>query len=301
MIGIEKINAQALNSKFGIENALSFENRFEDFVFAHLNFGRATAELSVYGGHVTKFAVDNKPVLWLSPGAEFEFGKAIRGGVPICWPWFGPHPTDNAKPSHGFARNSLWNVANASADEFGVRIQLRLQPTPKTLELYPENFDLKLDVVLTDALSIKLTAKNLADKSVQMGGALHSYFCVDDVEKTEVLGLENTLYLDQLDSHNEKQRSGPVVFCEEVDRVYFDTNPSLLIHDGRRKIQVEKTGSKSTVVWNPWLRKEAHIGDMPTNSYKSFVCVETANAFNDVRSLESGASHTISQTIIVDE
>ena len=263
----------------------------------------ASAEFYLNGAHVTHFQPSGKePVLWMSRVSNFELGKPIRGGIPICWPWFGAADVPSL-PQHGFARNSIWEVMACDETSEAVIVNLSLKSSPTTLAIWPHSFELVLSLQIGEELVVELTTKNTGDESFKLGTAIHSYFNVGDVAEIELSGLDQVKYIDQLEDNSTKQQTGSITIGEEVDRVYIDSEQRVSINDKKlnRKIQVSKTGSQSTVVWNPWIAKAQRMVDFPDDGYKTMVCVETANAFTDVREISVNESHTVTQRIVVEQ
>lgn len=270
---------------------------------ARLTAGDATAEVALQGAHVLSYArAGEPPILWMSRQAIFAPGKPVRGGIPVCWPWFGPHPTDPALPAHGFVRTRLWELAGAAERGDGIALTLRLADDEQTRALWPHPFALALTVTLAESLTVELVAQNTGDGPVTVGGALHSYFAVADVTRVAIMGLEGAPYLDQLTGQTHEQ-AGPVTIGAEVDRVYSDTTATCRIVDPvlGRTISVAKHGSRSTVVWNPWVAKARRLADFADDEYTTMICVETANAFADTITLAPGATHTLTAVITKNE
>lgn len=292
------MNLDHLNARFAIDGRLAFAEGPGGWPHARLSRGDAQAEVSLYGGHVLRYTRGGAPVLWLSRQALFAEGKAIRGGIPICWPWFGPHPSDPARPAHGFARISHWEASDSGAGDHATWLRLRLSDSPATHALWPHPFRLDLLVTLSDALDVALTAHNPGDTPWRCTGALHSYFTVGDVAQIRIGGLDGARYLDQLTGQSLTQ-AGPVRFDREVDRIYADAGPACTIDDPAlgRRIVVAKAGSRSTVIWNPWAEKARRLADFADDEYPEMVCVETANAGADVVEVAPGGSHTLRATI----
>lgn len=254
-----------------------------------------------HGAHVAEFAPTGKEnILWLSESSCFEGDKPIRGGIPICWPWFGAHPADSDKPSHGFARIAKWTLDEIEELDSGdTSVVMSLSGSPASLELWPHQFKLTSRVVIGETLTLELTTHNTGDEPFEITEALHTYFNVADVTKISIAGLEKKNYIDTIDDNKTKTQNGPVTFNSEVDRVYCDTQAECVISDPNmnREIRVSKKGSASTVVWNPWIAKSARMADFGDEEYKGMVCVETTNALNDARTVAPGASHSISAKI----
>ena len=294
----------ALNRTFGVDGHVTFEAGEGGLPRANIANALASAEVYLHGAHVTAFQPRGAaPVLWMSALAEFRPEKAIRGGVPIAWPWFGPHPTDAAKPQHGFARVSEWKVIGTSGlPDGGTELRLALGSHAATLSLWPHAFELELKVAVGERLHIELTTRNTGSESVEVGGALHSYFHVGDVGQVTIDGLDGREYIDQVDGRRIKSQNGPLAISGEVDRIYFETPDECIIDDPllRRRIRVAKQGSRATVVWNPWVYKARRMADFPDEGYRTMVCIEAANAERDVRRLQPGDEHTLSQIISVE-
>jgi glucose-6-phosphate 1-epimerase len=296
---LEKI--EQLNAAFSITDQLCFEQGENGLLRAKFNNGLATAELYLHGAHITSFCPQGQDeLLWMSPLAQFQEGKAIRGGIPIIWPWFGPHWSDKHKPQHGFARNSMWQVSSSAALPDGAtQLQLVLNDAPETQSLWPHAFELRLCLTVGTTLNIELTGVNTGTMPFTAGAALHSYFALANVSEMFVEGLAGRTYIDQLDGHQQKIQKGTIRVTDAVDRIYVATDDHCVIYDEQasRKIQVAKTGSCSTVVWNPWAHTAKAMADFSSEGYRNMLCIETANAADDVRQLRPAESHAMSQTI----
>jgi len=263
---------------------------------------RCRARVTPHGAQVCEWtpAGQSSPVLFLSPLAQFARGKAIRGGVPICFPWFGPHPTDARKPAHGFARISAWEVENNAQDADGVaRVVFRLVSNEATRSFWSADFVARLTVVLDTSLQIALEVENSGSSAFVYEAALHNYLMVADVTKVCVHGLEKTHFLDRTDGLREKiSGDGPLAFDGEVDRTFVNTAAACTVDDPvlQRRIRVQKIGSATTVVWNPGPAKGLALADLG-EGWRHFVCVETANCGPNAVHLEPGARHTMTTVI----
>ncbi len=291
---IDDINAQWQTP------GIRFEEGPEGFVQARLHSIDAEATITLHGAHVLSYQVDGEqPILWLSPSAVFQEDKAIRGGIPICWPWFANHPSDAKKPAHGFARTALWRVLNTEHTPNAEIIRLGLEASEETRVMWPHDFKLIYEVTLSDMLTAKLTIHNPSTEAFSFTGALHSYFGASHISRVQVTGLEDVTYTDSIDECQKRQQEGPIKFTQEVDRIYVDTEDTCLIHDRAwdRTVRVAKEGSKSTVVWNPWVDKSKRMTDFGDSEYNEMLCVETANAASDEITLPPGASHVLGVTL----
>jgi glucose-6-phosphate 1-epimerase len=270
----------------------TFDNGFEYIEVVNTT---ARAAIALQGAHLFHYeSLDDRPLLWVSKAAFFATGKAIRGGIPICWPWFGKHTTNSRLPQHGFARTSLWELFDQNeSDKEQTVVVLRLTDSRESLKLWPYQFELLLTVTIGRKLTIALTSKNCDSQAFTITSALHSYFAVSDIDRVEVEGLDQISYFDALTRENKVQQ-GNVVITRETDRVYQNVSYPLTIHDQKRTIRINARGSNSAVVWNPWQQKCAAMTDMNNDSYKTMLCVETTNALQDLRILAPGETHTLS-------
>jgi len=268
------------------------------FAYIEIINKSACARVALQGAHLFHFQQQDKnPLLWLSEKSFFENSRAIRGGIPICWPWFGRHKTDPNLPQHGFARTSLWTlVETTEPDEFSSDLLFQLANSPQTLELWPYQFKLQLRIRISSSLQIELTTKNCGSEPFEITSALHSYFAVQDVDKVFIEGLDNCTYFDAL-TRESKTQKGTIYIREETDRVYQNVPPHLTLHDQNRTVDIRSQGSASAVIWNPWNDKSTRMGDMTNNAYKTMVCIETANALTDERNLGPHDEHTLQVNI----
>lgn len=260
----------------------------------HVQHRNATCTIALHGAHVMEWMpAHSDPVLYMSPQAVFELGKPIRGGIPVCWPWFGPH-ADSSKPAHGFVRTMLWEFDRARETPEGVDIVLKLQDSNETRALWPFAFETRLHVSMGLELSVGLEVTNTDSKPWTMSAALHSYFSVGDVRQITLHGLHGTQYVEGRLSPDKRPQDGPLVIDQEVDRLYA-SDAAVIVDDPvmQRELRIEKAGSLSTVVWNPWIEKSTRLSDLPDEAYPEFVCVETTNTGDDTVTLEPGESHLL--------
>jgi glucose-6-phosphate 1-epimerase len=286
----------SLNGRFGIDGELVFAVGHHGAEVARVTNTAGTAEIALPGAQVLTWAPAGQPaVVWLSPAAKFAAGKSLRGGAPVCWPWFGPHPDDPAKPGHGFARNVDWEVVAAERTAAGTRLVLGLTPGAAQQTLWPYQATLELAVTAGERLAMELTTRNTGTIPLSITQALHTYFHVGDIASARVEGLDGCEYIDKVEGGARRRQSGPVTIGGEVDRVYLGCPGDVAIVDDalRRCIRITKGGSHSCVVWNPWAEKGAKFGDMGEDGYRHMLCVETTNAGDDVVTIASGKSFTL--------
>lgn len=266
-----------------------------------IDHSAASGRIALNGAHVMEWTpAGEKPVLYMSPMALLEPGKAIRGGIPVCWPWFGDHPTEPGKPAHGFVRNEMWRLGDVTEDAGGVTAQLFLSDSDATRAVWPHRFELRMEVSIGAELSVALCIKNMDEAAWSMTGALHTYLQVADVTAAAVIGLDDAFYVEKRLSPERIEQSGPVIFDREVDRNY-ESRATLRLLDKKagRTLVVEKSGSRATIVWNPWIEKSKRLADLPDDAYPHFVCIEAANAAPDVITLAPGEEHVLSQRLRV--
>lgn len=274
---------------------LVFSEAAPGFVTVAVTTPFSTATIALQGAHVTAWQpVGHKPVIWLSRAAKFVPGKSIRGGVPLCWPWFGPHESEAGYPGHGFARTIPWSLTDARKLPDG---RARLEFAPELNETaraqWPHASSAKATVTVGQELVVALSTRNTGDAPFRIGQALHTYFAVGDIRQASVAGLEGCAYIDKVDGGKRKKQKGAVTFAGETDRIYLGTAGCCGIVDPalKRTILVTSTGSRSTVVWTPWEEKAAKMGDFGKEGPWKMVCVETANAADDVITLAPGETH----------
>jgi glucose-6-phosphate 1-epimerase len=248
------------------------------------------AEIYLQGAHVTGFQKTGEPpLLFLSGSAEFAQGKPIRGGVPVIFPWFGPR---EALPAHGFARTATWHVVESSVlDDGAVSLRLRL---PGTGDCEVEFF-----VTVGETLIMELSVRNTADKEFAFETCLHSYFQISAIDAISISGLENGRYFDKVAGTTTVEGPAPLRIAGEVDRVYSGTSAAVEIRDPgfQRMIHVGKSGSRSTVVWNPWVEKSKSLSDFGDEDYRQMVCVESGNIGEDAVLLPPGEVARLTVTI----
>jgi glucose-6-phosphate 1-epimerase len=282
-------------SKFAVAGRIAFRDASPAPVVVLVS-PHGAVEISLYGAHVLSYRpTGHSPVLWLADSYKsLEPGKAIRGGIPVCWPWFGAAAMPGL-PSHGFARTQEWVVLGTEYDKDETAITLGLPPTQANYRLWPHDFALSLTITLGETLKLELTTENLDKEPFVITEALHTYFRVKDIEKTSVTGLDGQPYTDTTPNGGEKLQSGAVAFDKETDSVYHHHDSVSIITDSgiNRRIAIEKDGSNSTVVWNPWIEKAARTADMNDDDWHNFVCVETANTAMRPITIKPGEKHTM--------
>ena len=282
-----------LNRQFGIASVLNFAD-VNGLPVIEIATSASTARIAVQGGQVLEWQpAGQQSVIWVSRAAVYQVGKGVRGGVPVCWPWFGAG--EPGKPAHGFVRTRMWQVRATGQDADGTFVRLGIKDDADTRAIWDYAFDLELLVNVGARLNMELITHNTGNATLRITDALHTYFRIGDIGHTEVLGLELAIYQDKVSGQDRQVQTGPVAFAGETDRIYLDTQADCLIKDERfgRSIRVAKKGSDTTVVWNPWTEKEKTFADMSAGEYRDMLCVETCNAATDVIVLQPGEKHSL--------
>ena len=284
--------------EYEIENELQFVDIEHGFTYIEINNAKAHATISTYSGQVLSYRPKSQKddLLFVSEKAYYEDGKAIKGGIPVCWPWFGADPDDLGRPAHGFVRNRQWEVTGSESLANGsTKVVLAMVDSDQTREIWPHPFKLSIEITVGDSLKVALVTHNSGDESIAISQALHTYFYVGDISKVQVLGLDGIDYLDKVDEFAEKTQSGPVTINGEVDRIYKGVTGELVIDDASlgRKIRIASRGCSTAVVWNPWSEIAASMGDLNDDDYSKMICVETANAGSETVEIAAGSEYRL--------
>lgn len=299
------MTVEQLNESFGITGQVEVVEGKGGFPIVEVQNEKATAKISVYSAQVLSFQPAGEPedLMFVSDNAYYKVGKATKGGIPICWPWFGPDPEGKGRASHGFVRNRMWNLLSTEATSTGeTRVRFGLTDTDETKAIWPHTFELTMDVLVGNGLTVTLTTRNTGDTSFSITQALHTYLTTGDIAQVKVLGLEDTQYIDKPDGGQQKTQTGAVTVSGEVDRIYTDVKPELVVEDGDlgRRIRISTSGSKTAIVWNPWSEIAEKMADLAAQDYQRFICVETANAANDVVEVAADGEYQLQATYAVE-
>ena len=308
---------QSLYKDYGQLKGVTIECQ-KELVAIGIKNQAATAEVFIQGAQITRYQrIDESPTLFLSKACDYKKGSALRGGIPICWPWFGDlakNPDavkqqlmsdDQAAakefPAHGFVRQREWTVESirTPADDLTI---VELSYHVKDEPLWPFDTVLTYRISIGATLSVSLHIANNSSQSFVFSAALHSYLAVNHIDNVRISGFDQCEYYDALDVNDKnewllKTQQGDITFSEEVDRVYQSSNATVTINDKKRVTTINSSGSGSAVVWNPWVDKSQELSQFKGDDYQRMVCIETANAVNDVIHLEPGESHKLEFTI----
>lgn len=268
--------------------------------FIHVENEAAQAEICLLGATVTEFQpTGHRPVLWTSPNSRFAVGAPMYAGIPVCWPWFGPALTPGL-PNHGFVRTQMWEIQRVEEElARSTVVEMACRESEATLKLWPYAFELRLTARVGEELQVSLEMSNTGAQTFPVSAALHTYFSISDIENITIGGLEKVTYLSKLHNYQEFTESSAVRINRPADRVYIDTEATCTIDDPawQRRIVVEKSGSRTTVVWNAGAERSAAMADLGEGVYRHYVCVESVIGPREERTLAPGQQHTLSTRI----
>jgi glucose-6-phosphate 1-epimerase len=263
----------------------------------------AEGEMYFHGGQVMSWKPANgDEVLFVSRQARWEAGRPIRGGVPVCFPWFGPHRSNPEAPAHGFVRTKAWELESITEIDEAVIVSMFTAEDNESRRWWPSSFRLVHRVTFGRTLTMELIVTNTGDESLRFEEALHTYYRVRDIDRTRVLGLEGVKYLDTLvRPPEEKTEDGTIAFTGETDRIYLDPRPSVGVEDGAaRRLRLTASQARTAVVWNPWIAKARTLQDLADDEWRQFVCVETSNVERRAVDLAAGQQHVMRVVVSVD-
>jgi glucose-6-phosphate 1-epimerase len=268
--------------------------KLDELTCLHIHHPKFFAEICLQGAQLTQFIpTGESPLIWLSPSAEYNKGQGVRGGIPICWPWFGSlagnpegiqkqacNPSiDYEKIAHGFVRTQDWSLSHYAESAHGVELSMTIEHSAETLKIWPFEFSLTCHFILSDHLEVTLETSNLSEQTMHFSQALHSYFPTTDIHDTRILGAEKQDYIDALDNWAIKNQANAISIRQEVDRIYFGKGDYRILSP-QKTIRVE-SNSNSSVIWNPWINKSKRLSQFNDNDYQSMLCFESSNAAQD--------------------
>lgn len=295
---------EELNASHEIAGHVQFREGPGGLPCVRLEGDLSVGDVTLHGGQVIRWApTGEEPVIWLSERSHFHPDQSIRGGIPICWPWFGDHATNRALPVHGFAHTSSFSVVRSfETPEGGAGVELCLTDSPASHSLWPGAFELRLIVTMGTSLDVELTMQNRSASPATYTAALHTHLQVGAVSEVKIHGLSKTDYLDKVDDFARKREVGIPTIEGETDRVFLDTDADCVVDDPvlDRRLRVAKRGSRTTVLWNPGAAKARAMADFDDEGFRNMLCIESANAFDDRMTLLPEERHTLATTISVE-
>ncbi|MDD2357160.1 MAG: D-hexose-6-phosphate mutarotase [Thiovulaceae bacterium] len=273
---------------------VEFKTFSNGFPYIEVTNSVSSAKIALQGAHIFEYKKDGKnELLWLSSLAQFEENKPIRGGIPICWPWFGPH-SEPSLPQHGFARISLFSFISCDEkDDITSVVTLKLTDSPKSKILWDFSFELLVTISISKELYVSIKTTNTDIKEFKITEALHTYLNVENILDAEVFGVKKSTYFDQL-SKTMKVQKNDLHIDQEIDRIYINPNNKLTLKEKNRTIFLQNSHSNSLVIWNPWREKVKSIKDMQDHEYKNMLCIESANVLDDSKIVQPDRSITLS-------
>jgi glucose-6-phosphate 1-epimerase len=289
----------ALDRRHGIAGVAHLVEGQGGLTQVRVTTAAATGEIYLHGAHVTSWRPAGHPdALFVSAASRWEPGRGIRGGIPVCFPWFANKAGDPQAPSHGFVRTRSWTLDSIAHTGADVVVNLSIESDAQTRELWPFDFRLVLRATFGAMLHVELTATNTGDAPLNFEEALHTYYAIGDAASVRISGLDGGRYRDKVDGGRERVQQGDITIDGETDRVYLDTTAAVEIHDPalQRRLHISKSGSRSTVVWNPWIERARALADLQ-DDWRRMVCVETANVAPSDVVLQPGGSHRLALTV----
>jgi glucose-6-phosphate 1-epimerase len=299
---MDVLSAEALQTRHGLPGLAEVIAGQGGLTKVRITAPAAQGEIYLHGAHVTSWQpAGSEEVLFLSQHSRWQPDQAIRGGIPICFPWFRAKDDDPAAPKHGFARTAAWQLDRIQPAGGGVTVALSTAQSSESERWWTHPFQLHYEVTFGAELRLALTFINKDSVPVTIAEALHTYHAVGDVTQVRVAGLDGVHYLDNMDGNREKQQRGDLRFSGETDNAYLNTTTPLTIHDPvlRRQVRIEKTGSSSTVTWNPWEKSARAMSDLGNEEWRRFAAVEASNVLACSVVVPSGASHLLGAVIRV--
>jgi glucose-6-phosphate 1-epimerase len=289
-----------LNRRFGIPSVAKVVAGNGGLAKLCITTATATGDMYLHGAHVTSWKPRGaEEVLFVSAKSRWENGSAIRGGVPVCFPWFANKANDPHAPAHGFVRTTAWQLESVVQAADAVTVSMFTESNDDTRRWWPIDFRLVHRVAFASQLSLELEVRNTGATSLQFEEALHAYFRVGQVEKALLQGLDAVPYLDKTDANRKKTQQGPVVIRSETDRVYLNTKGPIALEDHalRRRIDLAKENSFTTVVWNPWVEKASAMSDFGDAEWRQMICIEASNVSDFGVILAPGQQHRMKATV----
>ncbi|MBE0377241.1 D-hexose-6-phosphate mutarotase [Pseudoalteromonas prydzensis] len=254
-----------------------------------------SAKIFLQGAQLTEFTpIGKKPLIWVSSEEDYQEGKSVRGGIPICWPWFGVNANPDW-PIHGVARTSLWRADEVSEQDDQVKVSLTLPMAQVDETYWPHKSKLKVEFVLTTKLEVRLTTTNLSNQTITFTQALHTYFPTPAITETQVDGLQGSQYIEFGEGPFDQNEL--VGFARETDMVYTQAADTQRIITPDGIIEVGRENSSSCVLWNPWIDKSKRLSNFADDEYHTMLCLEAANVMDDSAVVAAGESHTLTTTI----
>jgi glucose-6-phosphate 1-epimerase len=291
-----------LDRRFGIPGIVKVVEGNGGLSRVRITSPQATGEMYLHGAHVTSWTPSGgEEVFFVSSRSHWEDGHAIRGGVPVCFPWFGDKAGDSDAPAHGFARTKAWRLESIVQDGGAVTVSMFTESDESTKKWWPADFRLVHRATFGRELGLELVLTATGTAALHFEEALHAYHRVGHIEKARIQGLDGVQYLDKTERNQKKTQQGEIVIVAETDRVYLNTQDAVELKDPvlHRRTRVEKQHSRTTVVWNPWVQKARALSDLGDDEWMQMICIETSNVADFAVDLAPGQQHTTKAIVSV--
>jgi len=301
-LGLMSQEIDALNALFAIKDIAAIVPGNDGLPKIQITSPSASGEIYLHGAQVTSWRpTGSEEVLFTSERSRWEDGRAIRGGIPVCFPWFRGKADNPEAPAHGFARTRSWKLEGIGHQEGTVTVTLATESDDFTRRWWPHDVRLVLRVEIGLQLKLALTVFNTGASSFRFEEALHTYHHVGDVTQVSVTGLDGVMFLDNTDGNHEKVQDGDVVMTAQTDNAYLNTSSTLTLTDPvlQRKLRIEKRNSLTTVVWNPWDTGAKSMTDLGDEEWRKMACVEASNILSAAVTLAPSDAHTMEASIAI--
>jgi len=296
------LDATELDRRFGIAGLARVCDGQGGLARVDITSPLAHGEMYLHGAHVTSWCpAGGKEVLFLSTKSRWQEGQAIRGGIPICFPWFRGKTDDSHAPAHGFVRTRSWQLESISQTSAGITVSMLIGSDEQSRRWWPGEFRLMHRVTFGSKLKLELVCVNTGENPFRFEEALHTYNRVAEVGTARLRGLDGTRFLDNTAGNKERTQTGDVTIASQTDNAYVNTQSAVDLLDAtmQRRIRLQKTNSQTTVVWSPWQEAAGGLRDLGDGEWKQFLCVEASNIMGAAITLEPGQEHTMSAVLSV--
>jgi glucose-6-phosphate 1-epimerase len=296
------LDVMELDRRFGIPDTARVCEGNGALARVEITSPLAHGQMYVHGAHLTSWRpAGNEEVLFLSTKSRWEEGQAIRGGIPVCFPWFRAKADDPQAPAHGVVRTRSWQLGSIVETSAGITVSMFIESDEQTRRWWPGEFRLEHRATFGSELTLELVCTNTGRTPIRFEEALHTYNQVTDIHDVRLQGLDGTSFLDNTDSNKEKTQLGDVTITSQTDNAFINTQKTVDLLDPKmpRRIRLQKANSSTTVVWNPWQEGAIQLRDLGEGGWKQFLCVEASNILSGAVTLGPGQKHTMSVALSV--
>lgn len=293
---------EALNDRFSIKNLVQVVAGQGNLPKIHISSPAAEADIYLHGAHITSWRpAGSEEVIFLSKKSHWEEGRAIRGGIPVCFPWFRAKADDPHAPAHGFARIKTWQLVSITQEQDSIVVSLQTESDDESRRWWPHEFQLLHRITVGTELRSELIVTNTDSTPLRFEEALHTYYNVGDAAKVRIAGLDGVDFFDNTDANRGKTQSGDIVFAHPFDNVYVNAPGAVELNDPslQRRIHIKKENSFTTVVWNPWIDGAKAMSDLGDDEWRQMACVEASNILDSAVTLAPGEKHSMTASVKV--